>query len=552
VEEWFGALGAKMNQIGFDFKYVKETLAVEYTMHMTGHEDAYQGFVQNDMYALEEFIANASDFFHLTDTMGPSTSASQAYSGGLRRRGGSNPGSGAQDPNHGLGLGTMQGSGNLPAGDGIVVTGLSGTDALGPELTTPINTLMTPAEVALTIHRMSTEGGPNWRDAAFVVLDVQRPGVAGNVPLGPLQDNLGRNVSYQQAVANILGKPVAERNRDSSVPGQWVVIQPQQQTPLSLTPRYRSGVNSGTLQGFDQLQRLYVLGQNGKTRSPRQELGPVLETTAESITFAAGDNLRVEIFINAANGPDQARQRFAQLGGQAAGAHLATALNHAAVVSPRPSALPTAAESFHSVLDSVIARGSHVTLSDVDNAYWGRAVPLSLSPRIDPASGHDVARADFLKEIRGLMNGRPADADTVSANGPASKPGVPHDADVLLDAVINDNANPGYDLSRAGDDSFHFLRAGATDRDGAQNIYIDAVPDHATKVMEFIVREIVDKPDVFDGVTSARIFGPDATSRRVTTSSSRWKRPNTNRPCSSVCKTSSSSIPITSTMPCPR
>src|SRR5262249_5357363 len=71
-----------------------------------------------------------------------------------------------------------------------------------------------------------------------------------------------------------------------------------------------------------------------------------------------------------------------------------------------------------------------------------------------------------------------------------------------------------YELTEAAGDFFHFVRAGALTGSAQERIYINANVNHATDVMGFIVRGILDNPSAFPGLAEAKISGPaDAVTR---------------------------------------
>ena len=95
----------------------------------------------------------------------------------------------------------------------------------------------------------------------------------------------------------------------------------------------------------------------------------------------------------------------------------------------------------------------------------------------------------YLNEIAGIVKGRDAPSIVQAAGGFARI--TPEDADAI-------GANAGF---------VHFVRG---DRSGitAQRVYVNARADSAPALMRALVHEVVDDPDRFPGVRSAKISGP--------------------------------------------
>ena len=232
----------------------------------------------------------------------------------------------------------------LPAGNGVRLGGFRVAPLQRGELVTDSGKRLTPAEMVLAMDQAARDGGPSWKDAEFIVLDLDR-GVMQNpddpdangtrvaaeeLALEPYVDLFGRQTTIEQTLANLTGKTVAAtRNRTGRPWGEqdWVLFQPETEQTLNLKPRYKRG----------DLYRFNVAGHVA-TRTPRQELGPVLQVGDDSITMAAGKNFQVEIFRSAgkSSAQDLARARHEELTSLGYKPELTTVFNEPAVVSRRP------------------------------------------------------------------------------------------------------------------------------------------------------------------------------------------------------------------------
>ena len=195
--------------------------------------------------------------------------------------------------------GVVQSDGSFaPAGEGIVLGGLRGSPFQTPDVTTTSGDKLTPAELLLEVDSLARQSGVSWSDKPYTVIAIDRGPMAPERRVQPYPDLLGRPTTFEQTFANITGKPVVYPKGAVDAPfnaDNWDVVTPQEETQLGLKPKYRG----------DALHHFLVDGHPGVKRTPRQELGPVLGVSSDSITFAAGRDWQVEI-MRPAEGDAQA------------------------------------------------------------------------------------------------------------------------------------------------------------------------------------------------------------------------------------------------------
>jgi hypothetical protein len=165
----------------------------------------------------------------------------------------------------------------------------------------------------------------------------------------------------------------------------------------------------------------------------------------------------------------------------------------------------TSRQSLERALDDVwrdrgaFLSGQKQVYSDVYNAV-AEANPLSRS------------KASYLGDVAALAQGRPAGSvsNTQSFGG---------DGDAISDVVNawNDGAMPatgafGKDLLEKT--FFRFERPNWQPDLIRQRVYLNTAADHATDVMAFVVRQVLDHPERFPGVEMAKLSGPAAVSGR--------------------------------------
>ncbi len=109
--------------------------------------------------------------------------------------------------------------------------------------------------------------------------------------------------------------------------------------------------------------------------------------------------------------------------------------------------------------------------------------------------------ADYLADVAGIAQRRPAGAvSNVQSSGEA----------------ITDLARAGKFAGKRIERTFHrFERAGADLTKVQERIYLNVKADRATKVMDAVVKDIVDNPAQFPGVAMAKLAGPGSVSGRA-------------------------------------
>ncbi len=171
--------------------------------------------------------------------------------------------------------------------------------------------------------------------------------------------------------------------------------------------------------------------------------------------------------------------------------------------------------------------GSHQTLMQLlqskiaipeRTAYKLYSEGEQIPPAIDIS---DPRHLPYLQALGDLGENRPAGSEFLSQVGRITgyKDGRPEsegttDAAPLIHSLLQGNEQATYPLWWAARDFFHYLRAGADPNAVSQRIYINADPKHATEVMGFIVRSIVDAPGKFPGVDGAKIAGSHSAANR--------------------------------------
>ncbi|WP_088344025.1 MULTISPECIES: T3SS effector HopA1 family protein [Rhodomicrobium] len=160
----------------------------------------------------------------------------------------------------------------------------------------------------------------------------------------------------------------------------------------------------------------------------------------------------------------------------------------------RTETAPSSAERLADLLHRVAADGRDVSPRSIHRHHRRPDARQNFLPDLE-------APLACLARIRDAARGRPQDADMLSQSLHA--PGEP-----LLGAILAGDPLPGYTVFKAADDGFLFSRAGAERERIAQRIYINAAQAHAGDVLDFVIRQIVDRPAAFPGVVGAKISGP--------------------------------------------
>jgi hypothetical protein len=191
----------------------------------------------------------------------------------------------------------------------------------------------------------------------------------------------------------------------------------------------------------------------------------------------------------------------------ASGAHApaAQATSRTAGAATAAGSMRTSRQSLERALDDVwrdrtaFLSGSRKVYSDVYNAV--------VEPNVLTRS-----KATFLGDIARIAQGRPAGsvANTQCFGGAG---------DSISDVVRawQDGSMPS--SGRFGRDTleqtfFRFERAGWQPDQIRQRIYLNIAADHATTVLQDVVRQIVDQPERFPGVEMAKLSGPAAVGGR--------------------------------------
>lgn len=127
----------------------------------------------------------------------------------------------------------------------------------------------------------------------------------------------------------------------------------------------------------------------------------------------------------------------------------------------------------------------------------------------EPNPLHGTAQA-YVQTLGQIAKARPADAVSnlqAFGGGGDSISGV---ADMLQKPELGDAFR-----SRIAGTFFRFQRANWRPDTITDRVYINANADHAPKVMQHLVKEIIDNPARFPGVEMAKISGPSAVSNRA-------------------------------------
>ncbi len=108
---------------------------------------------------------------------------------------------------------------------------------------------------------------------------------------------------------------------------------------------------------------------------------------------------------------------------------------------------------------------------------------------------------DYLNDIAGIAHGRPA----------GSVSNVQNTGEAIADLARSGRLASG----RYNRTFFRFERAGADLTQVNERIYLNIQADQAPEVMRTVVREIVDDPVKYPGISMAKLTGPDAVSGRA-------------------------------------
>jgi hypothetical protein len=404
--------------------FVDETLAIEKIADAMGLDRFSDAYFKGERAAVNEFLDRAAVVDDRVILLGHRNAngtalriedpdgSDQIVPGGPARR--------TKAATYGINLSVTSSDGSfLPVGDGVVLSGFSSSPWQRPELVTSTRKRMTPVEIVLLLDQMSRTSGVSWRDADFIVLEVDYGSMArGDRSMHPLTDLLGRETTIEQMLATLTGKPVVSplrRPGDPMTADNWAITQPGTESPLVLKPHYKGG----------SLDHITVEGMRTVTRSPRQELGHVLDASDVSITLAMGRDLQVEIF----RGGDQAAQDRAQLRYQqlrAEGAELTTVLGEPAVVTKRDQTVMQTQPLQQQMQQHPQPRKGYVSVK-VRNPVTGQEVEALLPQRLltgfqKLAGGPDqVLDAAHIRrpgeDLQALAQGRTPRLDLVDDNG---------------------------------------------------------------------------------------------------------------------------------------
>jgi hypothetical protein len=121
----------------------------------------------------------------------------------------------------------------------------------------------------------------------------------------------------------------------------------------------------------------------------------------------------------------------------------------------------------------------------------------------------------YLTDIAGIAGARPAGSVSHIQNVTRMAAG----ANEISGEVARAATNPGV-LSQIRNRFFMFFRAGTVRGNQivapvGERIYLNVVADHATEVMQSLVRQVVDNPQRFPGVVAAKLTGPGSVAGRA-------------------------------------
>jgi hypothetical protein len=168
-----------------------------------------------------------------------------------------------------------------------------------------------------------------------------------------------------------------------------------------------------------------------------------------------------------------------------------------------------------------VARSSRQSLQQALDAVWRdkgaflagtKSVYSDVYNAVVTANPLTRGAGAFLDDVAGLARGRPAGSvsNTQSFGG---------GGDALTDVVAawKDGSMPAtgtFGRDKLERTFFRFERPDWQPDAIRQRVYLNAAADHATDVMRFVVRQIVDDPARFPGVEMAKLSGPAAVGER--------------------------------------
>lgn len=173
-------------------------------------------------------------------------------------------------------------------------------------------------------------------------------------------------------------------------------------------------------------------------------------------------------------------------------------------------------------LQGVAALGSRQRLQEFLDLVWSNRQTVRnaddvyrLYSRVAGNAALTRTQAAYLADIAGIAQSRPAGAVSHIQGVTRMAAG----GDQISAEVAQAAASPGA-LARIRSRFFMFFRAGTVRGNQiiapvGERIYMNVVADHATEVMDSLVRQVVDSPQAFPGVVAAKLTGPGSVASRA-------------------------------------
>lgn len=222
----------------------------------------------------------------------------------------------------------------------------------------------------------------------------------------------------------------------------------------------------------------------------------------QTMALSADDVMRVHQFVQSqiqqqaaahnASAPTVIMQRGVSVGGASTDA-----------VSAVKGPLQKARASFDNMLGDIWNKRQEIKKEGSDAIYSMYNAVTEENPL------RSMNKTQYLQGLASIAQGRPKDATSnLQAFG--------GDGDSISDAVKM-HGQPGMEAmqKRIEGTFFRFQRANWNPAEVRERVYINANANHATELMRFVVKDIIDNPARFPGVQMAKISGPGAVSSRA-------------------------------------